>query len=248
LYSGVTNRNPSQAATVAAQARERDQAWRDQIGFAALDPFRGYATVLHSQLPHAIRVLDAFHVVKLGNTVVDEVRRRVQQQTLGHRGFAGDPLFQVRRLLLRGREHLTDNATARLDAALEAGDPDWEVPVAWQAAQRLRAVYHTEHLAEGRRQAEQLLEQLHTCPIPEVARLGRTLRSWRSEFLTYFDTDRVSNGPTEAMNLLIEKIRRVRHGYRNFDNYRLRLLLYCGINWQTPLTPRIRTRRPRLVA
>jgi hypothetical protein len=48
--------------------------------------------------------------------------------------------------------------------------------VAWQAAQRLRAI-HTADLADGRRQAEVLLEQLDTCPIPELARLGRTLRS-----------------------------------------------------------------------
>ncbi|MDP9444200.1 MAG: transposase [Actinomycetota bacterium] len=129
-----------------------------------------------------------------------------------------------------------------------SGDPNWEVTIACQAAQRLRAVYHAEDLAQGRRQAEQLLEQLHTCPIPEVARLGRTLRAWRSEFLAYFDTGRVSNGPTEATNLLIEKIRRIGHGYRNFDNYRLRLLLYCGTTWQTPRTPRTRSRRPRLVA
>lgn len=112
----------------------------------------------------------------------------------------------------------------------------------------MRAVYHTEHLAQGRRRAEQLLDTLHTYPIPEVARLGRTLRAWRTEFLAYFDTDRVSNGPTEAMNLLMEKIRRVGHGYRNFDNYRLRLLLHCGVTWHTASTPRIRSRRPRLVA
>jgi len=35
------------------------------------------------------------------------------------------------------------------------------------------------------------------------------------------------------MNLLIEKIRRVGHGYRSFDNYRPRLLLYCGVDWHT---------------
>ena len=68
------------------------------------------------------------------------------------------------------------------------------------------------------------------------------------EYLAHFDTNRASNGPTEAMNLLIEKIRRVGHGYRNFDNYRLRLLLHTGVTWQTPVTPRIRSRRPRLVA
>lgn len=227
---------------------KREQAWRDRISVAALDPFRGYATALRTQLPHAVRVLDAFHVVKLGNTVVDDVRRRVQQQTLGHRGHKGDPLYEARRLLRRGADRLTDTQAAKLSTALAAGDPDGEVTLAWQVAQRLRAVYHTEQLADGRRQAERLLEQLPSCPIVEVARLGRTLRSWRTEFLAYFDTDRASNGPTEAMNLLIEKIRRIGHGYRNFDNYRLRLLLYCGVDWHTQITPRIRSRRPRLVA
>ncbi len=68
---------------------------------AALDPFRGYATTIATELPDATRVLDAFHVVKLANTALGEVRRRVQQDTLGHRGHAGDPLSRIRRLLLR---------------------------------------------------------------------------------------------------------------------------------------------------
>jgi len=45
-----------------------------------------------------------------------------------------------------------------------------------------------------------------------------------------------------AANLLIEKIRRVGHGHRNFTSYRLRLLLHCGIARDKVLTPRIRTR------
>src|SRR5207237_1636048 len=45
---------------------------------------------------------------------------------------------------------------------------------------------------------------LPSCPIPEVARLGRTLRQWRAAFLAYFDTSRSSNGGTEAINGLIE--------------------------------------------
>ena len=75
---------------------ERDDDWRARISLAALDPFRGYATALATTLPDAVRVLDAFHVVKLGNDVVDHVRRRVQQETLGHRGHKNDPLYQVR--------------------------------------------------------------------------------------------------------------------------------------------------------
>jgi transposase len=80
----------------------RDQAWRDGVRVAALDPFRGYATALRATLPNATRVLDAFHVVRLGLTALEEVRRRVQQDTLGHRSRRDDTLFRIRRVLRRG--------------------------------------------------------------------------------------------------------------------------------------------------
>jgi len=82
--------------------------------------------------------------------------------------------------------------------------------------------------------------------VPELLRLARMVDSWREELLVYFDTGGVSNGPTEAMNLLIKK--RVGHGFRNFDNYRLRLLLHYGVGWQTQQPTRIRGRLPRLAA
>jgi transposase len=81
-----------------------------------------------------------------------------------------------------------------------------------------------------------------------VARLGRTLRAWHHELLAYFATGGASNGPVEAINLLIEKTRRDAHGFRNIANYRLRLLLTHGGLWNTHPEPRIRTRHPRLVA
>src|SRR6478609_4210604 len=58
----------------------------DGVEQAALDPFRGYANAIRDGLPDAVAVLDAFHVVRLGTQVLDEVRRRVQQDTLGRRG------------------------------------------------------------------------------------------------------------------------------------------------------------------
>lgn len=186
----------------------RDQAWRDGVGVAALDPFRGYATALTTHLPQATRVLDAFHVVKLANQALDEVRRDVQQHTTGHRDYAEDPRYRARRLLRKGEEGLTEQARAKLEAALAAGDPDGAVALAWQVAQRVRSIYHALTAKEGRRRAEHLLEVLHTCPVPQLARLGRTLRAWREELLAYFATDGASNGPTEATNLVIEKGRR----------------------------------------
>jgi transposase len=48
------------------------------------------------------------------------------------------------------------------------------------------------------------LDSLYTCSIPEVARLGRTLGAWKTQILAYFDTRGVTNGGTEAINLIIE--------------------------------------------
>jgi hypothetical protein len=80
------------------------------------------------------------------------------------------------------------------------------------------------------------------------SRLARTLLAWHTEFLAYFTTGRISNGPTEAVNLLIKKILRVGHGFRNFRNYRLRLLLHCGITWQHHTPTPLRGHLPRLAA
>jgi transposase len=226
----------------------RPASWRQQIRIAALDPFRGYLNALRAHLPEAAHVLDAFHVTALGMKALDEVRRRVQQDTLGRRGHKGDPLYEIRRVLRRRADRLTDSAAARLEAALAAGDPDGEVTVAWWAAQQLCLAYATTDTTAGRVRAQDLIDQLLDCPVPELARLGRTLAVWRREYLAYFDTGRASNGPTEAVNLLVEKIRRIGHGYRRFDHYRLRLLLHCGIDWPTLIPPRIRRRRPTFVA
>ncbi|MDQ4103248.1 MAG: transposase [Actinomycetota bacterium] len=74
------------ASALVGWMNQRDPGWRAGIGVAALDPYRGYATALRIALPGAIRVLDAFPVVRLGFAAVDEVRRRIQREHTGHRG------------------------------------------------------------------------------------------------------------------------------------------------------------------
>lgn len=202
--------------------------FRARIEVAALDPFGGYKSAIDAELADATAVLDAFHVVKLGTQVVDEVRRRVQQDTTGHRGRKGDPLFGIQTILRAGAENLTDRQLARLETAILADPAHEEVYVAWRCVQDLRAAYRAKDTTKGRRRAEKILDAFHTCPIPEVARLGRTLRRWRQAFLAYFDTDRANNGGAEAVNGIIELHRRLARGYRNRDNYRLRVLLVAG--------------------
>ena len=206
----------------------RSQEFRAGVQVAALDPFAGYKTAIDDELADATAVLDAFHVVKLGTQAVDEVRRRVQQETLGHRGRKGDPLYGIQKILRAGAENLTDRQLARLAAAIEADESHQAVYLAWRCAQDLRAAYRCADLNTGRAMAERILAIFHTCPIPEIARLGRTLRRWREAFLAYFTTDRTNNGGTEAVNGIIELHRRLARGYRNLSNYRLRMLLVAG--------------------
>jgi transposase len=237
------------AAALLSWLNEREPTWRAGIATAALDPYRGYASALRGGLPHAVRVLDAFHAVRLGFAAVDDVRRRIQQQLTGHRGRRDDPLFGIRRLLRRGYQHHSPRSWARLLAGLDAGDTDDEqLARTWIAAQELRLIFSC---PDRDRAAEALYRWLAYCAdadIPELTRLARTIDAWRTELLAYFDTGGISNGPTEAINLLIKKIKRVGHGFRNFDNYRLRLLLHCGVDWDTIRATPIRGRLPRLVA
>ena len=156
------------------------------------------------------------------------MRRRVQQDTTGHRGRKGDPLYQIRNLLRASRDRLTKRQQERLREAFVADEAHISVEVAYLLTQQVREVFHQATPTQGRRLATRLIERLPTCPIPEIARLGRTLRKWKDAFLAYFDTGGASNGPTEAINRIIELGKRTARGYRNPTNYRLRMLLIAG--------------------
>ena len=131
--------------------RSRGNAFTAGIGTATLDPFRGYANAIRDELDDAIAVLDAFHVVRLGLQAMEEVRRRVQQELLGHRGRKNDPLYRIRNALRAGTDKLTARQIERIEAGLQAGDPHFEVTVAWRCYQRLRSAFAATNLAEGRK-------------------------------------------------------------------------------------------------
>lgn len=191
-------------------------------------PSRDSKNAIDDQLQDATSVLDAFHIVKLAGDAPGEVRRRVQQDTTGHRGRKGDPLYQIRNLLRASRDRLTKRQKERLREAFTADEAHISVEVAYLLTQQVRDVFHQDTPAQGQRLAARLIESLPACSIPEIARLGRTLRKWKDAFLAYFDTGGASNGPTEAINGIIELGRRTARGYRNPTNYRLRMLLIAG--------------------
>jgi Transposase len=145
-----------------------------------------------------------------GNRCVDKVRHRVQQQILGHRGRKHDPLYRIRKLLLTGNESLDDRGRERMLLGLRVGDLEEEVLRARLAKESVRDIY----LADTWRQARLLLDKtVAGCladDVPEIASLGNTLKSWRTENLAHHTTG-ASNGPTEGLNLCVETPRRRRH-------------------------------------
>ena len=225
---------PSRKYTdVAGWIDKQPVAWKHRIRFGALDMSATYAAVYSVILPRAAQVVDPFHVISLANRALDAVRRRVQTEQLGHRGRRDDPLYRARRVLLRSEETLDTAATERLWSLLELGDPGAEVAIAYRVKERLRDFYREPDPDEARRLLEELKAHcLKKAMPPEVQKLGRTIRTWFDKICNYH-LARVSNGPTEALNNLVKRIKRIGFGFRNFDNYRIRALLYAGRpNWR----------------
>ena len=111
--------------------------------------------------------------------------------------------------------------------------PGAEVAIAYRVKERLREFYRTRDLDEATQMLKELEQHCRrrTMP-PEIQRLGRTLHAWFDK-IANFHLARVSNGPTEALNNLIKRIKRIGFGFRNFENYRIRAQLYAGKpNWR----------------
>ncbi len=206
----------------------RPREWLEQIRWAVLDLSGPYRAAFDTAIPDAAQVADPFHVVRLGNTALDEVRRRVQNQTLGHRGRKPDPLYRARKLLVSASESITDSGRVRLRGLLEAGDPYGEVRDAWHAKETLRSVYDIPDAELGAATVAQLAADLQDPGLPtEINRLGRTIWRWRTQ-ISNWHAARVTNAATEAANNLVKRVKRAAFGFTNFANYRIRALLYAG--------------------
>ncbi len=197
-------------------------------------------------LDHATRVADPFHVVRVANRCVDQVRRRVQNETLGHRGRKHDPLFKIRKLLLKGTERLDERGHDRLLLGLRIGDPHDELLGAWLAKESVRDVYLTDDVVD----ATVLLDKAITGCRADAGRRDplprQHLKRWRKEILNHHRTG-ASNGPTEGLNFCVKQVKRAGRGFSSFEHYRLRVLLHAGgVTWpkttitaedQDPLSP-----------
>ena len=120
-----------------------------------------------------------------------------------------------------------------MTSLLELGDPNGEVAIAYRVKERLREFYTSTDAQSAREMFDDLVRHcMKVAMPPEIQKLGRTFKKWFDKICN-FHIARVSNGPTEALNNLIKRIKRIGFGFRNFENYRIRALLYAGKpNWR----------------
>ena len=209
---------------------ERGEDFRSGIQIATLDPFQGQkerhrrSTPRRNQRPRCLS-----HRQASWGDAPGEVRRRVQQDTTGHRGRKGDPLYpgpqSFARLTHAGSPHVKRNASVRPSRQMRR----ISVSTSPTFTGQVREVFHQDTPAHGRHLAAHLVESLPRCPIPEIARLGanpaqmegrtrRLLRHRRSQQRT----------PLKPSTDIIELGRRTARGYPNPTNYQLRMLLITG--------------------
>lgn len=204
------------------------EVWRAGVQFVALDP---YAAAVRQALPHATIVVDHFHLVQLANSVVTRVRQRVTQQALGRRGQRSDPVWANRRLLLRGRERLSESAFARLWNSAVDNDPSGELLATWIAKEELRGLLGC--AARGGVPANIAHHQhrfFSWCAganVPEVTTLAETIDHWWPEMLAFLRTA-ITNAGTEGTNRLVKQVLRGACGFRNTQHYRDRVRLHCA--------------------
>ena len=156
-------------------------------------------------------------------------------------------MYRIRRRLLAGHERLGPDGFDRVLEWLAHGDPDGEVAIAYLAKEQLRRVYTADTVFDARRRLVEFYDVCDNAEVVELTRLAKTIRRWETPLLRWHTTGLTTAG-VEGTNLIIKNIKRLGFGFRNFENYRLRLLLRCGTTWKTRTAPSIRGRQPSFAA
>lgn len=216
----VDGRNAGVAEWLAA----RPQSWRDQIEVVAIDPSAAFRKAIAEQLPRAAVSVDRFHLVKLANDMLTEVRGRVLREQNGRRGRSADPAWAHRLLLLRGGDTLTDSAVARLKTVFATGDPTDEIGAAWGVKEQLRMMLAASALGEAAAARNVLEYYVTVAAMTETSRLLATIDAWWPQIEVLITTG-VTNAKTEAAATTIKQIKRTGRGFRNPANYKARTVL-----------------------
>lgn len=184
---------------------------RERVQQAVIDMCDPFKKFISDFFPNAIIVADKFHVLRLLNPAINKARTEI----------TGDRRSNpVRRLLLRNRHKLKYYERNALDLWLEQHAKIKEI---YWFKEALHSFYRLRGLKKAERVFTKLTDRMALSNLPEIKKLRTTLMRWRKEILNYFVTG-LTNGKTEGYNRLAKLYQYRAFGFRNFFNYRLRLL------------------------
>jgi transposase len=199
---------------------------RRAIKVVSMDMWEAYRQAVRKKLPRAQIVADRFHVMKQLNHQIDLIRRSIQRKA---KKDGDEALYQAlkgsRWVLLKNRRELTPEQEAQLCTILAISD---ELRAIYLLREEFRTICDK---ITDRARAQRFLwawtGKALVTGSRYLIRFVKTLRNWWHEFLNYFD-DRVTQGFVEGINRAIRGIIDRAFGYRNFDNFRLQVLVECG--------------------
>ena len=218
------------SAAVLRWLAERSEDFRDGVEIVAVDPSTPYAAAVRDALPAARVAVDHFHLVALANAAVTAVRQRVTREQLGRRGRRRDPIWANRRLLLRGRERLSERAMARMWNGAIDHESTGQLLAAWIAKEELRALLALGARGGPREEVDRRLWTFYSwcaeTEVPELHTLAATIEAWWPAVEVFLATG-ITNARTEGTNRLVKQVKRAACGFRNRGNYRTRVRLLC---------------------
>ena len=178
----------------------------------AMDMSHSFYSAVKKELPHIDIVFDRFHVMKMMNTALDDIRKQ-QQKTCGH------ILKGERFLFLKNYDSLDVNGMERLNTLLATNEPLF---VAYTLKEQLRSFW----TQNNREDAEMFLRKWCTDAFIQGAKplrkMAKALHKRVDGLLSYF-THRISNGKAEGINNKIKTIKRQAYGFRDLEYFKLRL-------------------------
>jgi len=206
---------------------------RQGVEAAAMDMSAGFAAATLKEAPQAAIVHDKFHVSKMLNEAVNNVRRQ-EHHLLKKQG--DDRLTGTKQLWLYNPKNLNDQ---RIEDFQDLLRQNLKTSRAWFHKENFSGFWEQESgwAAEGyfkRWYASAIRSRLE--PIKKVA---RTLKEHLPNLLNFFSY-RITNAVTEGLNSKIQQLKASARGFRSFLNYRTRILFFCGKLDLLPSVPSLR--------
>lgn len=206
------------AATVAAFAAflEEHGGDRNKITDASIDMGAAFAAGVTANFPKAKITYDKFHVIKLANEAVDEVRRNEAKNNCWIKGTRYLWLKNLNNLSEKEKATLVDLETANLDTMQ-----------AWQMRLNLQDIFASASIASARRKLERWCAWVRTSDLKPMIKLAKTITD-KADGILRAITSKISNGLLEAINGNVQAAKRKAKGYRTKHNLKLIVYLIAG--------------------